>query len=92
MECHKLVITSPDASKYFFRNVCTYNLAEKPKIWNLKSICPEMSDSELAVALSKYFMTISNEFDPLLPSQIPSTYSRRLPRLHPYQVMGRLRA
>ena len=41
----------------------SYNSAEKPKIWNVKSVKPDLSDVQLALELSEYFNQISSEFD-----------------------------
>ena len=92
MEKHRIIITSPDASRNFFRNVRTYNTVEKPKIWDIKTLCPDLSDAQLASELSFYFNKISNEFSPLKDSEIPKTYHRDLPVLRPYQVAGRIRS
>ena len=92
MDKHKILITSPDSSRNFFRNVRAYNTVERPAIWNVKALCPDLTDQQLSEELSKYFNTISNEFLPLCDDQIPKTFSRQLPRLQPYQVAGRVRA
>ena len=88
---HKILITSPDACRHFFRNVRTYNSSEKPQIWDIKSIRPNLSDADLAIKLSEYFTTISNEFLPLNSSEIPVSFPRELPILRPYQVSERIR-
>ena len=91
MESHKILITSPDSSRHFFRNVRTYNSAEKPKIWDIKSLAPEKSDLQLAIELAEYFNRISNEFDPLIDSEILKKFERQLPKLKRYQVAMRLK-
>ena len=91
MEKHKILITSPGASALFYRNVRSYNTPEKPKIWNIKSVKPELSDGELALQLSKFFNEISSEFEPLDQSEIPRTYARQLPLLKTYQVAMRIK-
>ena len=91
MERHKIIITSPDLSAHFFKNVRAYNSAEKPEIWNVSSIRPNLTDAELALQLSLYFNKISNEFSPLRSSQIPTTFDRPLPVLKPYQVAMRIK-
>ena len=88
-EEHKIIISSPGASSTFFKNVRAYKTVEKPKIWDIRSVRPLLSDQELSRELSLYFNTISNEFQPLYPHQIPKTYSRTIPELSPYQVSGR---
>ena len=39
-----------------------------------------------------FFNKISHEFEPLEPEDIPTTHTRSLPKLLPYQVAGRIRA
>ena len=68
-----------------------YNSAEKPEIWRVNSIRPDLSDVDLAIKLSAYFTEISNEFAPLCPAEIPKTYDRPLPVLKPYQVAQRIK-
>ena len=92
LEKHKLIITDPDSSRHFFRNVRTYNMVERPKIWDIKTICPELTDEQMAEQLSHFFTKISVEFKPLLSSEIPSTYPRSLPRLLPFQVAGKIKS
>ena len=92
LDKHKILITSPDSSRNLFRNVRTYNTVEKPAIWNVKELCPDLSDQQLSEELSKIFIKISNEFLPLSNSQIPRTFQRQLPHLLPYQVAGQVRA
>ena len=41
--------------------------------------------------MAEYFNRISHEFQPLEPSDIPSTYARRLPLLQPWEVAERIR-
>ena len=89
---HKLVVTDPDSSRHFFRNVRTYNTAERPKIWNIKAIRPDLSDMQLAEQLSLFFTKISGEFAPLSNSEIPNTYQCSLPKLLPFQVAGKIKS
>ena len=92
MERNKLLLVNPDSSRNFFCNVRTYNTVEKPKIWDIKGLCPDLSDDQLALELSHYFSTVSNEFLPFRSCQIPKTFDRMLPHLQPYQVAGRIRS
>ena len=70
MEKHKFIITSPDSSRNFFRNVRMYNTVERPKIWDLKMLCPDLSDDKLAEELSFFFNKISSEFSPLSDNDV----------------------
>ena len=92
LERNKLLLVHPDSSRNFFRNVRAYNTVEKPKIWDIRSLCPGLSDDQLSLELSVYFNKISSEFQPLKSSQVPKTFDRRLPVLQPYQVAGRIRS
>ena len=65
MESHKLITTSSGSSSQIFKHVRSYNTAEKPLIWNLKLIKPDLSAAQLAMELSLYFNWISSEFAPL---------------------------
>ena len=56
MQKHKLVITDPDSSRHFFRNVRTYNTAERPTIWDIKTVRPDLTDEQLAEHLSLFFL------------------------------------
>ena len=91
MEKHKIFITTPGAAATFFKNVRAYNSAEKPKIWDVKSIRPSLTNAQLALELSTYFNKISGEFSPLKSSEIPCTFPRDLPVLRPYRVAARIK-
>ena len=52
LEEHKLIITEPDSSKRFFKNVRAYGCSEKPRIWDIRDIRPDLSDIDLATDLS----------------------------------------
>ena len=84
-------MTAPDASKLFFANVMSYNSAEKPKSFNVMDILPDKSEKEAAEEVATYFNRISDEFKPLKPWEVPTTYERFLPRLTMEQVQTRLR-
>ena len=71
-------MTSPDAASQFFKNVKAYSAHEKPKDFDVKDLCPGMSDSEAADAVARYFKRISSEFQPLEPRDITATYQRDL--------------
>ena len=80
------------ATKNFHKNVKSFNSAEKPKEFDVRSLKPGCTDKEVAEDVAKYFNQISTEFDPLDPFQIPRTYSRLLPALTPGQVAVKLRS
>ena len=69
----------------------SYNGTKKPKIWDIKSIRPTLSDAQIALELSTYFNCISSEFDPQMPNEVPKTFDRVFPVLRLYQIAGRIR-
>ena len=71
----------PQAHVSFFRNVKAFKSAEKPKDFDVRELCPGKTDREVADAVAGYFNSISPEFRPLEPNQIPFTYHRDLPTL-----------
>ena len=81
-----------DGPKNFFKNVKSFNSAEKPKVFDVRSLKPGASDKEVAEDVATFFNQISQEFEPLDPFDIPSTYSRQLPILSVDQVSEKLRA
>ena len=81
-----------DGPKNFFKKVKTFNSAERPKAFDVRSLKPNASDQEVAEDVAKFFNRISDEFEPLDPFEIPSTYGRDLPSLTLGQVADRLRS
>ena len=81
-----------DARRNFFRNVKAFKAKERPKPFDVRTLFPGKTDAEVAGSLASYFNRISQEFQPLEPSDIPRTHDRELPVLHPYQVEGRIRS
>ena len=88
----KDALLAKDGDRNFFKNVKNYQSHERPVPFDVTTLFPGKSEGEVAKILSQHFNTISAEFDPLEPSEIPVTKNRRLPLLAPYQVAGRLRA
>ena len=86
LENQRCKVFSPDASKNFYKNVRSYSSAEKPKEFDLRQLKPELNDQEMADNLAHFFHRISDEFDPLAPDEIPTSYGRVLPKLTPHQV------
>ena len=84
-------IADPQKCKHFFRNIKAYDSAEKPETFDVKSLKPDGSDSEIAEEIATYFNRISHEFQPLDPFQIPKTYDRQLPMLSVGEVATKLR-
>ena len=75
-----------DATAQFFKNVKAFKAAEKPKSFDVRDLCPGLSDQQAADEVAEYFNRISREFEPLQPSEIPFTYPREIPRLTTAQV------
>ena len=92
LQSQRSVLLVEDARRNFFRNVKAFQSRERPKPFDVRSLFPGKSDTEVADSLASFFNRISREFDPLEPSDIPRTHDRRLPVLEPYQVEGRIRA
>ena len=85
-------MTGKNASKNFFKNVRSYNSAEKPKAFDVRTLKPGASDEAVAEDIADYFNRISAEFEPLDPFQIPSTYQRTLPTLTAFELAEKLRS
>ena len=77
----------PQAHVSFFRNVKAFKSAEKPKEFDVRELCPGKTDREVADEVAEFFNSISREFTPLSPDQIPFTYHRHLQPLSESQVM-----
>lgn len=73
--------TDTEASKNFFRNVKSFNCAEKSKSSDISDLDPEKTDSQVAEKVNCFFHEISYEFSPLQLQDIPLTYDRPLPHL-----------
>ena len=81
-----------DAARHFYRNVCNFGAAERPKLFDVRDLMPEgQSDAASTDQLADYFNRISNEFEPLRPGEIPFTRDKELPVLHEYKVAARIR-
>ena len=87
----KKSLLKPDAGRTFFKNVKSYNCKEKPPQFDVRSLFPDLSDSEVSERLADHFNGISQEFDGLDPASVPVTYSAAVPALTPLQVAIRLR-
>ena len=84
-------LTSPGASKQFYKNVRNFNSIEKPKSFDIHDLLPNKSDAEAAEEVASYFNRISAEFRPLQPDDIPRSYDRPMPLLSHAEVAARLR-
>ena len=84
-------LTSYDSNRAYFKNVKAYKSAERPKPYDVRLLFPGKSDLEVAEALASYFTEVSNEFDALVPEDIPVTFEAGLPMLSPHEVSTRIR-
>ena len=92
LDIQKERLLSTEASRNFYRNVKSFGSTEKPSLFNVRDLMPEgQSNTDTAEVLADYFNRISNEFELLLPGQIPCTREKDLPILHEYDVAGRIR-
>ena len=82
----------PEAALNFFKNVRNYSSAEKPASFNVRDLCPGEPDVAVANEVAEFFNKISQEFSPLDPWQIPTTYHRDLPKRTPLMVQERLQS
>ena len=92
LEKQRANFTGPGASANFYRNVKAFGTAERPKTFDVRDLCPGMSDREAADSVAQYFNAISREFLPLAPHEIPATYHRQLDLLSDEQVEKMIRS
>ena len=71
MNNQKEHLLSDDASRNFFKHVKNFSRYEKPPQFDVWDMLPVKTDQEAAEVLADYFITVSREFDPLEPSDIP---------------------
>ena len=67
-------------------------IPDRPKAWSVNSLRPKLTDKQLADELAVFFSRITEEFSPLQPEEIPSTYSSPFPILMPHEVSQRIKA
>ena len=91
LEKERKKMTSKDAGRTFHKNVHAYKTADRPQPFDIRDLRPGASEESIANEAAEYFNTISREFRPLDPWQIPKTYERHIQRLTPGDVATRLR-
>ena len=84
-------LTSKDANRSFFKNVKSYGTKDRPKPFDVTTLCPGKTDAEVAEMLADYFNSVSKEFTGLSEGDVPSAVSTSLPRLSIHEVAGRIR-
>ena len=90
IERQKTILTAPDASRAFYRNVKAFNSKEKPPIFDVRDIYPEEADLTVAEKLADHFNAISSEFDGLAPGNVPDMAPNSLGMLSLEDVVKRL--
>ena len=88
VERQRVNFTGPNASANFYRNVKAFGTTERPKTFDVRDLCPGLTDLESANKIVDYFHKISREFKPLAPSE---TYHRQLNLLSEGQVKAMIR-
>ena len=87
----KTIILADDGSRVFFKNVRQYKSADKPTVFDVRSLCPGEEDLAVAEKLADYFNAISLEFKALEPGDVPLTYPQNLPMIEPWQLSARIK-
>ena len=91
MEEKKKQLTADDANRSFFRLVKSFNTPEKAQTFDVRSLRPGATDSQIAEELANYFNRISAEFEPLVESEVPLAHSRQIEKLSPHEVSTRIK-
>ena len=84
MDSQRLVLLESDSERVFFKNIKSYGSHDKPTPFDVRLLLPDMTDTERAAVLADHFNTISSEFTPLEPSDIPVTRGREIEDLLPF--------
>ena len=90
-ESQKLALLADDADRNFFRNTKNYMSKQRSPPFDVLDLFPGKTEQEAAELLAVHFNSISNEFHPLLPDQVPITRAKQLPVLEVHEVAIRLR-
>ena len=90
-EHQKKSLLKADAGRTFFKNVKSYNSKERPTQFDVRSLFSDkLTDQEISEKLADHFGAISNEFEGLDQSKVPTTYSAPTVILIREEVAGRL--
>ena len=71
MNNQKEHLLASDANRNFFKHVKNFSKFEKPPQFDVRDLLPGKTDEQAAEELADYFITVSREFEPLQPSDIP---------------------
>lgn len=91
MDMKKRQLTEINTNRSFFRLVKAFNTPEKPQTFDVRSLRPGATDSQVAEELADYFNRISGKFDPLTAGQVPMGPPRTNETLSPHQVSSRIK-
>ena len=64
---------------------------EAPPQWSINNIDPTKSDEELGEIMADYFTRITDEFEPIDMSSLPSTFSSPIPPVTPMDCAERIK-
>ena len=64
---------------------------DRPRMWDVRDIDPGKTDSELAEDMGTFFSSISDEFRPLDPSDLPDSYEKPMAPLQEYEVSAKIK-
>ena len=92
MERQKIVLTAPDASRAFYKNVKAYKTKEKPRQFDVRDLFEDREDSKVAEALAEHFNAISREFNGLDDDLQLDATSFTLPPILENAVESRLKS
>ena len=90
MQKQKQILTAPDATRSFYKNVKAYKSKEKPATFDVRDLYNGKGDSEVAEALADHFSAISNEFNGLDDNLELAASNFTLPVLPPTTIRSRL--
>ena len=72
-DSQRIALLQKDGGRSFFKNAMSYMSKEKPKPFDVVSLFPGKTDSEVSELLAGHFNAISCEFCSLEPCDLPST-------------------
>ena len=63
---------------------------EAPKVWEIRTLFPDKSDSQIAEIMAEYFNRILNEFEAIAAADSSQYEKKEPPQM--YQIAARLRS
>ena len=82
-------LTAPDAARFFFKHVRAFKSKEKPPEFDVHDLFPGADDERVAECLADHFNRISNEFNGIEDSEVPTSFDSPIRQLT--EVGARLR-